>query len=96
MTPLTVEALGDRVANARVNTRTTEAKPSLDCPAVGNPISHGQIVDLWKDLNQPGATGHSLENLLKGTSLYFPPPPTRPEPVSFVHPLSSQLVQILT
>lgn len=96
MTPLIVEALGNRAANASGNTRATDGKPSLDCPAAGNPISHSQIVELWKDLNQTEATGHSLESLLKGTSVYFPPPPPKPEPVSFVHPLSYQLVRILT
>ncbi|KAG6001064.1 hypothetical protein E4U21_004707 [Claviceps maximensis] len=53
--------------------------PSLRDPAVGNPISHGQIVDLWKTLNRDQPS-HSLEQLLRGSRVYSPPPPPKPEP----------------
>lgn len=87
MTPLVVEALGERAADARSNTPATEGEPSLDSPAAGNPISHRQLVDLSKDLHQLRATTYSLENLLKGSTVYFPPPPPKPEPVSVTRPL---------
>lgn len=61
-------------------------EPTLDDPKLGNPISHGQIVDLWKQLKAQGNSNFTLEQLLRGASVYIPPPPPKPEPVS--HPIS--------
>lgn len=61
---------------------TGEGEPALDEPAVGKPISHGQIVDLWKKLKLAGEEEYTLENLLRGARVYVPPPPPRKEPVS--------------
>ncbi|GAB0137803.1 hypothetical protein EsDP_00006056 [Epichloe bromicola] len=55
-------------------------EPSLREPAVGNPISHGQIVDLWRGLKKADQASHSLEQLLRGSQVYCPPPPLKPEP----------------
>ncbi|KAF4500515.1 vacuolar er assembly vma12 [Fusarium agapanthi] len=55
-------------------------EPTLDDPKLGNPISHGQIVDLWKQLKAQGNSNFSLEQLLCGASVYIPPPPPKPEP----------------
>ncbi|CVL05490.1 uncharacterized protein FMAN_10706 [Fusarium mangiferae] len=55
-------------------------EPTLDDPKLGNPISHGQIVDLWKQLKAQGNSNFTLEQLLRGASVYTPPPPPRPEP----------------
>ncbi|KAF4343463.1 vacuolar er assembly vma12 [Fusarium beomiforme] len=55
-------------------------EPSLDEPKLGNPISHGQIVDLWKQLKAQGNSKYTLEQLLRGASVYIPPPPPKPEP----------------
>ncbi|KAG5926570.1 hypothetical protein E4U53_003053 [Claviceps sorghi] len=55
-------------------------EPSLRDPAVGNPISHGQIIDLWKTLNKGHQPWPSLEQLLRGSRVYCPPPPPKPEP----------------
>ncbi|KAI7765480.1 hypothetical protein LZL87_007231 [Fusarium oxysporum] len=55
-------------------------EPSLDEPKLGNPISHGQIVDLWKQLKAQGNSNFTLEQLLCGASVYIPPPPPKPEP----------------
>ncbi|QPC79980.1 hypothetical protein HYE68_010732 [Fusarium pseudograminearum] len=56
-------------------------EPSLDDPQIGNPISHGQIVDLWKRSKAQGNANYTLEQLLRGASVYIPPPPPKPEPV---------------
>ncbi|KAF4443358.1 hypothetical protein FACUT_1415 [Fusarium acutatum] len=55
-------------------------EPTLDDPKFGNPISHGQIVDLWKQLKAQGNSNFTLEQLLRGASVYIPPPPPKPEP----------------
>ncbi|KAJ4269495.1 hypothetical protein NW762_001155 [Fusarium torreyae] len=55
-------------------------EPSLDDPELGKPISHGQIVDLWKRLKTQGSSSFTLEQLLRGASVYIPPPPPKPEP----------------
>lgn len=55
-------------------------EPSLADPAAGKPISHPQIVDLWKALGD--TTGeYTLETLLKGAKVYVAPPAPKPEPV---------------
>lgn len=90
MTPLTVEALRKRTTVSSADADRRVEEPSLDAPAAGKPISHGQVVDLWKDLKGHGPKKFSLENLLKGSSVYVPPPPPKPEPVSPGHHLSSQ------
>ncbi|KUI61548.1 hypothetical protein VP1G_08733 [Cytospora mali] len=56
-------------------------EPSLDEPEVGKPISHGQIVHLWKQLKAHHGGSFSLETLLRGARIYVPPPPPKPEPV---------------
>ncbi|KAF5567977.1 vacuolar er assembly vma12 [Fusarium napiforme] len=55
-------------------------EPTLDDPKLGNPISHGQIVDLWKQLKAQGNSNFTLEQLLRGASVYIPPPLPKPEP----------------
>lgn len=60
---------------------TQASEPLLAQPAIGEPISHGQVVDLWKRLQSSHASPCSLEMLLKGSRIYVPPPPPRPEPV---------------
>lgn len=57
-------------------------EPSLDNVEVGKPISHGQVVAIWKGLRSQGLTEFSLEGLLRGAQVYIPPPPPKPEPVS--------------
>lgn len=53
-------------------------------PAVGNPISHGDIISLYKKLNasETSEPKYSLERLLQGSQVYIPPPPPKQEPVS--------------
>ena len=59
-----------------------QQEPSLEQPAVGNPISHVQISNIWRALKAAGFEGYTLESLLKGSQVYVPPPPPKPEPVS--------------
>lgn len=61
-----------------------EADASLKDPAIGKPISHGQIVQLWKLLKDHDAQSYTLENLLWGARVYVPPAPPKPEPVRAV------------
>lgn len=58
------------------------SEPSILQPKVGNPISHNQIMDLWKRLNNKQSGSYTLEELLKGSKVYLPPAPPKPEPVS--------------
>lgn len=60
----------------------TPTEPSLESPALGKPISHSQILDLWERLRDMEQTEYTLEKLLQGASVYIPPPPPKPEPVS--------------
>ena len=64
----------------KVDEKSTE--PSLENPKVGNPISHGQVIDLSRQLKAQGLSPCSLEVLLKGARFYVPPPPPKKEPVS--------------
>ncbi|KAK2591591.1 hypothetical protein QQS21_010720 [Conoideocrella luteorostrata] len=57
-----------------------DSEPELQEPAVGKPISHLQVLDLWKTLKTHDETLYSLEQLLSGSSVYSPPPPPRVEP----------------
>jgi hypothetical protein len=63
------------------------SEPSLLQPKNGNPISHGQMVELWKQLNNKNPGSYRLEELLKGSNIYVSPAPAKPEPVS--HPAYS-------
>jgi hypothetical protein len=58
-------------------------EPSLCNPRPGNPISHGQIIDIAKNMRTLGAQSHILESLLKGSQVYIAPLPLKPEPVSY-------------
>lgn len=55
--------------------------PPLQQPAVGKPISHRQILHLWRRLQSVQPAVDSLETLLQGSRLYLPPPLPRAEPV---------------
>lgn len=73
-----------------------EDEPPLSHPAIGNPISHDQVINIskWlrsfskrrdeeerkKNLNSL-PTGH-LDELLRGSKIYKPPPKPKPEQVS--------------
>lgn len=63
-------------------------QPTLESPRIGNPISHGQVVDISKQMKEGGMEPCRLEILLKGSRIYVPPPPPKPEPVSSIPPSS--------
>lgn len=64
----------------KAGTQSTE--PPLSNPKVGNPISHGQVIDISCDLKSHGIQPSSLEALLKGSRVYVPFPEPKAEPVS--------------
>ncbi|KAM4065692.1 endoplasmic reticulum-based factor for assembly of v-ATPase domain-containing protein [Hirsutella rhossiliensis] len=70
---------GPKCDEARTQPRQG-SDPSLTEPAIGRPISHGQVVDLWKRLQSMQPSSCSLDALLKGSRVYVPPPPPKPEP----------------
>ncbi|RYO80741.1 hypothetical protein DL766_008052 [Monosporascus sp. MC13-8B] len=53
---------------------------SVEDAAIGKPISHGQIIDIWNRLKTHGDNDITLERLLRGATVYIPPPPAKPEP----------------
>lgn len=73
------------------------SEPSLSDPELGKPISHGQLIDIAEflkaRLNTPDDTNDQpvneeqrpsfrLNDLLRGSRVYIPPPKPKPEPVS--------------
>lgn len=90
MTPSIVEGLGilgesASLVSSEPKPAETPTEPSLESPAPGKPISHSQILDLWKGLREQKRTEYTLEQLLHGACVYIPPPPPKPEPVSPRH-----------
>jgi hypothetical protein len=65
-----------------VKAKKQSAEPSLSHPKVGNPISHGQVIDISSDLKARRIQPNNLEALLRGSRVYTPPPPPKTEPVS--------------
>src|SRR5450432_257760 len=95
MTPAIVEALEKlRSSSSSNNTPTDPApegpheEPSLSKPSIGKPISHGQVLNISKQLRAQGHSPDHLDILLRGSKVYIPPPPPKPEPVR-PHPLPS-------
>lgn len=68
------------------------SEPSLDKPATGNPITHGQIITISKTLKEikTDATNekfdthvsYHLDDLLRGSKVYVEPPKPKAEPVN--------------
>ncbi|AEO67950.1 uncharacterized protein THITE_2117138 [Thermothielavioides terrestris NRRL 8126] len=84
MTPSIVEGLQRlNPAAAHQHSQALQAQgdePSLEDAAVGKPVSHSQVVDLWRALQDAGHGEFSLESLLRGSKVYIPPPAPKPEP----------------
>lgn len=70
-----LDQLGDGVSELQ-----RDEEPSLASRAVGKPISHSQVLRLWKRL-QSSKEPVALESLLFGVQIYTPPPPPKPEQV---------------
>ena len=72
-----------------------QGEPSLEQPAIGNPITHGQIISISKTLKEikTNATDSSgedkvpyhLDDLLRGSKVYVEPPKPKAEPVDFTY-----------
>ncbi|KAI1385639.1 endoplasmic reticulum-based factor for assembly of V-ATPase-domain-containing protein [Hypoxylon trugodes] len=100
MTPSIVGALNqldekiieDRVEKEENHSESaTSNEPSLKDPLVGKPISHGQIIDIWKRANDGKHNAIKLEDLLRGATVYVPPPPPKPEPTDEYKALMARL-----
>lgn len=71
-------------------------EPLLQHPKIGNPISHGQIISLAKELKSRGISPNSLELLLRGARVYVAPPPVKPEPVNISPCIDAKAILIVT
>lgn len=76
---------------------SNDGEPSLEAPAVGNPISHSQVIAISRDLRKKLETALDLtssdpnfrmschlDELLRGSKVYVEPPQPKAEPVSLV------------
>ncbi|KAJ0299821.1 hypothetical protein COL516b_008940 [Colletotrichum fioriniae] len=81
----TSDTTGDTAATVKAE------EPILGDYVVGNPVTHSQILDLWKSLKMEGIEGFSLEGLLRGARVYIPPPPPKPEPSAEYKALMARL-----
>ena len=56
-------------------------EPSLSDPKPGNPISHGQIIDLWRATQAQNVLSTTLDVLMRGSRIYITPSEPKQEPV---------------
>jgi hypothetical protein len=75
------EVNSDGVAGSETDAWKENGEPTLSNPKIGNPISHGQVIDLWKKLTAGSSPARALDSLLQGTRVYIPPPQPKAEPV---------------
>ena len=96
MTPAILQALDILSAHGQAQIATGNAvEPSLDQPVEGDPISHGQLIEISRRLKQirdeaehcethnDDAIYH-LDDLLRGSRVYVEPPKPKVEPVSML------------
>jgi len=69
----------------------TAQEPSLSEPAIDKPISHGQVIDISRQLKSMGHSAYHLDNLLRGSRVHIPPPPPKPEPTPEFFSLMARL-----
>jgi hypothetical protein len=72
----------DNDQDQRAKAEKSPTEPPLSNPKVGKPISHGQVIDITRDLKARRIQPRSLDSLLRGSKVYVPPPPPKAEPVS--------------
>ncbi|KZF21793.1 hypothetical protein L228DRAFT_239735 [Xylona heveae TC161] len=102
LTPAMVAAVKEyrALSPAPPDLSTTEAP--LDDPQAGKPISHGQIIDIHRKLKEEGFTrkisdngkpqaAYHLDDLLRGSAIYVPPPKPKQEPSSEYKELMARL-----
>ncbi|KAF2195416.1 hypothetical protein K469DRAFT_543192 [Zopfia rhizophila CBS 207.26] len=93
MTPAMVRAIREaqKVAEEEVSKLQLPSEPSLAEPKTGNPMSHGQLIDISTLLKKHAdkirseeeeaePVAYHLDSLLKGSKIYIPPPPPKKEP----------------
>ncbi|KAF1988806.1 hypothetical protein K402DRAFT_351281 [Aulographum hederae CBS 113979] len=101
MTPV-IEAAVERYNHEREIGQAESEEPSLDQPTVGNPISHGQLIDISNHFKEHSRKSeetsgdgtlisYHLNDLLRGTRIYVPPPKPKPEPTSEYKALMARL-----
>lgn len=90
MTPAVVAAVKrcQEVAEEELEQLQLGSEPSLATPEVGNPISHGQLIDISKllkarnklqeDEAEDQKTSYRLNDLLRGSKIHVPPPTPKP------------------
>jgi hypothetical protein len=78
------DAEDEQISPVERESEGVTSEPSLSNPTLGNPISHSQVIDLWKELKAHSPRPRTLDSLLRGTRVYIPPPEPKPEPVSAV------------
>ncbi|KAI0878227.1 endoplasmic reticulum-based factor for assembly of V-ATPase-domain-containing protein [Hypoxylon argillaceum] len=78
-------------SNATQCIDTEIEEPCMTDPAVGKPISHGQILSTLKKLKAKGHVGFRLEAMLRGSALYVPPAPPKPKPTDEYKALMARL-----
>jgi hypothetical protein len=76
------DAEDEQISHVERESEGVSSEPSLSNPKLGNPISHGQVIDLWKELKARSPRPRTLDSLLRGTQVYIPPREPKPEPVS--------------
>jgi hypothetical protein len=87
VTPAAKAALGvflKTVKGDANNEDTAEQHKRLVNIEIGSPIEHHELVTISRNLVQhSGGTSRQwrLDTLLKGSTVYEPPPPPKPEPV---------------
>ena len=69
---------------------TDGLEPSLSSPFPGNPISHGQILNLWMATKTQNVSSTTLDALMRGSRVYIAPPKPKQEPAR----LSAQIRSI--
>lgn len=95
ITPAMLPALQELQKRGQVpEAREETSEPSLKQPAIGNPITHGQIIAVSKTLkeiktdltngNVENTVSYHLDDLLRGSRVYVEPPKPKAEPASFV------------
>ena len=83
MTSAVVAAVN--VYNEHAKGQSQDGEPDLAHPAVGQPISHAQLIDISRYLKEhrnlvetTHISAYRLSDLLKGCNIYIPPPPPQP------------------
>ncbi|KAF7912503.1 uncharacterized protein EAF01_001524 [Botrytis porri] len=77
-------------ANVAENAKLSQEQ-LLANPEIGNPISHGRIIDLSRNLRKHNLSPLTLELLLRGSRVYVVPPTPKAEPTSEYKALMARL-----